>query len=73
MRFKEVLCKISAVYGVTTQEVESQMADAIWQAVQTDDPTVRALWEEIIPTGQIPSVEDFVIRCAELLNRRNIC
>lgn len=73
MSFKEIVGRIAEAYGVTTQEVERQMADAIWEAVQTEDPMARTLWEEIISDEPILSVEGFVIRCAELLNARNIC
>ena len=73
MSFKEIVGNIAAAYGVTTQEVEKQMEEAIWEAIKTENPAARSLWEEIIPVGQIISVEEFVVRCAELLNEHDIC
>ena len=70
MNYKKTVEKIAEAYGVTSQEVETQMEEAIWEAMQNDDPKAQELWKEIVPFGQILSAEDFIAYCVKLLKQR---
>ena len=72
MNYKRIVAEIARTYGVTPQEVETQMEEAIWEAMQNDDPKAKELWKGMMSFGHILSVESFISYCAGLLKERMV-
>jgi len=61
--------QIALKNGVTPEEVECEIKEAIQMAMLNRDatPESKALWEKLSPNGEEPTVEDFIKFCAGLL------
>lgn len=51
--------------GMTVAEMEREMANAIHAAMNSPDPQIRERWKEISPDGNEPTVEEFLLYCAQ--------
>lgn len=61
--------QIAIKNGVTSEEVECEIKDAIHIAMQNRNatPESKEIWEKLSPNGEEPSVEEFIKFCAGLL------
>lgn len=72
MTTKKIIRQIAKKNGVTPQEVERDMKEAIRAGMASTDPTAQALWKQIAPDGKEPSIETFLKFCAgQVQNRMN--
>lgn len=70
MTTKKIIRQIAKKNGVTPQEVERDMKEAIRAGMASTDPTAQALWKQIAPDGKEPSIETFLKFCAGQVQMR---
>ena len=76
MTTKQIIRQIAKEQGVTPKQVETDMKEAIREAMEntkaSGDPVAKELWGRLAPDGKEPSIEKFLNFCAaELHNRRS--
>lgn len=70
MTTKDIIRQIAMQHGVTPEQVEADMKEAIKTAMASTDPQAQELWKQIAPDGKEPSIETFLNFCAGELHRR---
>ena len=57
---KRILQTIAAEQGITPEEVEHEMMEAIRAGVASPNPHAQALWKQICPDGKEPDLDTFL-------------
>ncbi|MBQ3189606.1 MAG: hypothetical protein IJB60_09305 [Bacteroidaceae bacterium] len=57
---KKIIKQIATEHGVTPEQVEADMREAIRAGMASTDPHAQALWKQIAPDGKEPSIEQFL-------------
>ena len=57
---KRIIATIAAEQGITSEEVEHEMMEAIRVGMSSSDPRAQALWKQICPDGKEPDLETFL-------------
>ena len=59
---KEIVYKatIAAEQGITPEDVEHEMMEAIRAGMASPDPHAQALWKQICPNGKEPDLDTFL-------------
>ena len=70
MNANEIIKQIAGERNMTPQEVEEELRRAIREAMATEDPRAQALWKQIAPDGEEPSIDRFLEFCVARLNAR---
>jgi len=70
MTTKEIIRQIAKENGVTPEQVEADMKEAIRAGMESTDPHAQELWKQIAPDGKEPSLDTFLKFCAEQVNKR---
>lgn len=73
MTTKEIIRQIAKQHGVTPEQVEADMKEAISAGMASTDPHAQELWKQIAPDGKEPSIETFLNYCAGELHKRTGC
>ena len=58
MDVKNIIRRIATENGVTPEEVEKEMMDAIRIGMSSTDPNVQAHWKKMSPNGSEPTLEE---------------
>lgn len=68
MTTKQIIRQIARENGVTPEQVEADMKEAIREAMTStaasDDPVAKELWKQLAPDGKEPTIEEFLRFCA---------
>jgi len=70
MTTKEIIRQIAKENGVTPEQVETDMMEAIRAGMASTDPHAQELWKQIAPDGKEPSLDTFLKFCAEQVDKR---
>lgn len=70
MKANKIIEKIAKERNLTPKEVEDEMRRAIREAMATKDPQAQALWKQLAPDGNEPSIDRFLEFCANKINER---
>lgn len=70
MTTKKIIRQIAKENGVTPEQVEADMKEAIRAGMASTDPHAQELWKQIAPDGKEPSLDTFLKFCAEQVNKR---
>lgn len=73
MTTKDIFEQIARNNQTTPEEVEAEMRKAICAAMETDDPKAQALWKQLAPDGQEPSIERVIQFCVEKVKEQENC
>ena len=73
MTTKEIIRQIAKQHGVTPEQVEADIKEAIRAGMGSTDPHAQELWKQIAPDGKEPSIETFLNYCAGELHKRTGC
>ena len=57
---KGILQIIAAEQGISSEEVEHEMMEAIRAGMASPDPHAQALWKQICPDGKEPDLDTFL-------------
>ncbi len=57
---KRIIATIAAEQGITPEEVEHEMMEAIRTGMASPDPHAQALWKQICPDGKEPDLDTFL-------------
>lgn len=57
---KRILQTIAMQQGITPEEVEHEMMEAIRAGMASPDPHAQALWKQICPDGKEPDLDTFL-------------
>ena len=57
---KRIIAIIAAEHGITPEEVEHEMMEAIRAGMASPDPHAQALWKQICPDGKEPDLDTFL-------------
>ena len=57
---KRILQIIAAEQGITPEEVEHEMMEAIRAGMASPDPHAQTLWKQICPDGKEPDLDTFL-------------
>lgn len=57
---KRMLQTIAMQQGITPEEVEHEMMEAIRAGMASPDPHAQALWKQICPDGKEPDLDTFL-------------
>ena len=57
---RRILQIIAAEQGITPEEVEHEMMEAIRAGIASPDPHAQALWKQICPDGNEPDLDTFL-------------
>ena len=57
---KRIIATIAAEQGITPEEVEHEMMEAIRAGMASPDPHAQALWKQICPDGKEPDLDTFL-------------
>ena len=57
---KRIIATIAAEQGITPEEVEHEMMEAIRVGMDSPDPHAQALCKQICPDGKEPSIDRFL-------------
>ena len=57
---KKIIKQIATEHGVTPEQVEKDMREAIRAGMASTDPHAQALWKQIASDGKEPSIERFL-------------
>lgn len=57
---KRILQTIAMQQGITPEEVEHEMMEAIRAGMASPDPHAQALWKQICPDGKEPDLDAFL-------------
>lgn len=72
MSTKKIIRQIAKEHGVTPQEVERDMREAIRQAMASTDPQAQAFWKQVAPDGKEPDIGTFLKICANKVHSEMI-
>lgn len=70
MKSKTIIKQIAKENHTTPEKVETQIQDAIREAMKSNHPRARKLWKQIAPDGQVPSTERVISFCVDLVNKK---
>ena len=70
MTTKEIIRQIAKENGVTPEQVEADMMEAIRSGIAITEPHAQELWKQIAPDGKEPSLDTFLKFCAEQVDKR---
>lgn len=70
MTTKEIIRQIAKQHGVTPEQVEADMKEAIRAGMGSTDPHAQELWKQIAPDGKEPSLDAFLKFCADQVDKR---
>ena len=57
---KRIIATIAAEYGITPEEVEHEMMEAIRAGMASPNLHAQALWKQICPDGAEPDLDTFL-------------
>ncbi len=57
---KRIIVTIAAEHGISPEEVEHVMMEAIRAGMASPDPHAQALWKQICPDGKEPDLDTFL-------------
>lgn len=57
---KRIIATIAAEQGITPEDVEHEMMEAIRAGMASPDPHAQALWKQICPDGKEPDLDTFL-------------
>ena len=57
---KRIIATIATEQGITPEEVEHEMMEAIRAGMASPDPHAQALWKQICPDGREPDLDTFL-------------
>ena len=57
---KRIIATIATEQGITPEEVEHEMMEAIRAGMASPDPHAQALWKQICPDGKEPDLDAFL-------------
>ena len=57
---KRIIAIIAAEQGITPEDVEHVMMEAIRAGMASPDPHAQALWKQICPDGKEPDLDTFL-------------
>ena len=57
---KRIIATIAAEHGITPEDVEHEMMEAICAGMASTDPHAQALWKQIAPDGKGPDLDTFL-------------
>ena len=57
---KRIIATIAAEQGITPEDVEHEMMEAIRAGMASPDPHVQALWKQMCPDGKEPDLDTFL-------------
>ena len=57
---KRIIATIAAEHGITPEDVEHEMMEAIRAGMASPDPHAQELWKQIAPDGKEPSIDRFL-------------
>ena len=57
---KRIIVIIAAENGISPEEVEHEMMEAIRAGMASPDPHAQALWKQICPDGKEPDLDTFL-------------
>ncbi len=57
---KRIIEIIAAENGISPEEVEHEMMEAIRAGMASPDPRAQALWKQICPDGKEPDLDTFL-------------
>ena len=57
---KRIIATIAAEHGITPEDVEHEMMEAIRAGMASPDPHAQALWKQICPDGKEPDLDTFL-------------
>ena len=60
MKFSKIIKQVAKQNGVTPMEVEREIKEAIRIGMTSQDPLVQAQWKLISPSGEEPTVDEFL-------------
>ena len=60
MDYKNIFQLVAKQHGVTPEEVEREIKEAIRIGMTSQDPLVQARWKLIAPNGKEPTVDEFL-------------
>lgn len=58
--FEKILQQLASVSQLPVQELRTQMALAMAEALRNPDPAVQAMWARVPKQGQQPTLEEFM-------------
>ncbi len=62
-----VIEKVAKNNGITSEEIESEIAFAIKAAMKNPDRNVRSIWKKLSPDGRLPTAEELTEKIAGLI------
>ena len=57
---KKIIATIAAEQGISPEEVEHEMMEAIRAGMASNDPHAQALWKQMCPDGKEPDLDTFL-------------
>ena len=57
---KRIIATIAVEQGITPEEVEHEMMEAIRAGMASPDPHAQALWKQMCPDGKEPDLDTFL-------------
>lgn len=57
---KRIIATIAVEQGITPEEVEHEMMEAIRAGMASPDPHAGALWKQMCPDGKEPDLDTFL-------------
>ena len=57
---KRIIAIIAAEQGITPEDVEHEMMEAIRAGMASPDPHAQELWKQIAPDGKEPDLDTFL-------------
>ena len=57
---KRIIATIAVEQGITPEEVEHEMMEAIRSGIASPDPLAQALWKQMCPDGKEPDLDTFL-------------
>ena len=57
---KRIIATIAAEHGITPEDVEHEMMEAIRAGMASPNPHAQALWKQICPDGKEPDLDTFL-------------
>ena len=57
---KRIIATIAAEQGITSEEVEHEMMEAIRAGMASTDPHAQVLWKQMCPDGKEPDLDTFL-------------
>ena len=60
MKFSKIIKQVAKQNGVTPEEVEKEIKEAIRIGMTSQNPIVQARWKLISPSDKAPTVDEFL-------------